>query len=163
MTVNTPLGEVRRDDLGLRLEFVRLFPTDVRDLWSAVTESDRCVLWFGAWSGDPASGTVELVMTAEEGAPAQSVAIVECTEPARLVIDMPSPDGSWRLSLEIGTDDVGSRLVFTQRLADTDEASSIGPGWHFYLDRLAAVVDKRTVPDDWGAYEPLADQYQTPH
>ena len=31
-------------------------------------------------------------------------------------------------------------LVFVQRLAEPYDASSIGPGWHYYLDRLDAVV-----------------------
>lgn len=160
MTVTTPLGQVRHDDRGTRLEFVRQFPTDIADLWSAITASERCAHWFGSWTGDPATGAVQLLMTAEDDAPAQRVTIVECDEPTRLVVELPAPDGTWRLELDLNSNDAGSRLVFTQPLADAGEAASIGPGWHYYLDRLAAVVAGSPVPDDWSAYESLASQYQ---
>lgn len=45
-------------------------------------------------------------------------------------------------------------LVFTQRLVEPYDASSIGPGWHYYLDRLGAVIDGSEVPADWDAYYP---------
>lgn len=159
MTVTTPLGQVRHDDGGTRLEFVRQFPTDIAGLWSAITDPDRCAHWFGSWTGDPATGAVQLLMTAEDDASAQDVTIVECEEPTRLVVELPAPDGTWRLELDLSTDDDSSRLVFTQPLADPDEATNIGPGWHYYLDRLAAEVAGSPVPDDWSTYEPLASRY----
>ena len=53
MTVTTPLGQVLRDDEGMRLEFVRTYPDPIEDVWSALTEPDRVARWFGLWSGDP--------------------------------------------------------------------------------------------------------------
>lgn len=162
MTITTPLGTVLRDDQGVRLEFVRSFPTDMVDLWSALTDSARCARWFGSWTGDPATDTVQLTMTAEDDDTAQPVTIIECEAPSRLVIELPAPDGSWRLAMGLRAIEGGTCLVFSQGLAEPDEATSIGPGWHFYLDRLAAVVGDMPVPDDWGAYEALASQYQAP-
>lgn len=162
MPVTTPLGRVLCDNGGVRLEFVRSFPTDVADLWSAITEPDRCARWFGSWTGDSASGTVQVTMTAEDDGTAQTVTIVECEAPTRLVVEMPAPEGSWRLHADLSQARGGSSLLFSQQLAVADEAASIGPGWHYYLDRLAAVVSGADVPDDWSAYEPLASGYQMP-
>ncbi len=67
MTVTTPLGRVLRDEDGVRLEFVRTYGNPIDDVWSALTDPDRVARWIGTWTGDPATGTVDLVMTDEEG------------------------------------------------------------------------------------------------
>ena len=163
MTITTPLGHVLRDDEGMRLEFVRDYADPVEDVWSAITESERLARWLGTWTGDPATGFVELRMTAEEGSAAQRVAILECEPPRRLVVETPSPDGAWHLTVTLDPVRQGTRLVFVHRLAEPYDAGSIGPGWHFYLDRLDAVVASGPVPADWDAYYPaLQESYPLP-
>lgn len=160
MSVTTPLGQVLLDEEGMRLEFVRTFDNSREDIWSALTEPHRVARWFGTWAGDPATGRVELRMTEEEGSPPQIVTILECRPPTGLVVDLPSPDGTWRLSVSLRAQAGVSTLVFTQRLAEPYDATSIGPGWHFYLDRLGAVVANTAVPDRWHDYFPsLRDAY----
>ncbi len=163
MTVITPLGQVLRDENGMRLEFVRTYDDPIEDVWSALTEPDRVARWFGTWTGDPATGTVQLLMTEDEGSTPQPVTILECRPPARLVVELPSPDGTWRLSASLRAQDGLTTLVFTQRLAQPYDASSIGPGWHYYLDRLGAVVADSPVPGSWDDYYPsLQDAYALP-
>lgn len=165
MTATTPPGQVLRDEHDMRLEFVRTYDTDPRDVWSALTESDRLGRWFGTWSGDPSTGTVELRMGFEDDAGPQNVTIVECEPPTRLVVDLPSPDDTWRLHLSLtGNDDGSTTLVFTQRLAEPYDATSVGPGWHYYLDRLGAVVTHAPMDQDWDAdyYPALKDTYTLP-
>jgi len=163
MTVTTPLGQVIRDEDGLRLEFVRTYDDPVRDVWAALTEPDRVARWFGTWSGDPSTGTVELLMTEDESATPQRVQILECQAPTRLVIDLPSPDGTWRLSAVLRVYRDGSELVFTQRLEEPYDATSVGPGWHYYLDRLGAVIADIEVPSKWEDYFPaLQGSYPLP-
>lgn len=82
MTVTTPLGQVLRDEEGMRLEFIRTYDDPVDEVWSALTEPDRVARWIGALSGDPAAGTVELVMSEEDGATPQIVTILECAADA---------------------------------------------------------------------------------
>lgn len=163
MTVTTPLGEVLRDEDGMRLEFVRTYHQPAADVWSALTEPDRVARWMGTWTGDPDTGTIELVMTEEEGATPQPVTISECRPPTRLVVEMTTPDGRWRLSVSLEEQSGVTTLVFTQRLAEPYDASSIGPGWQYYLDRLGAVVADTAVPDCWDDYYPaLKDAYPLP-
>jgi uncharacterized protein YndB with AHSA1/START domain len=163
MTVTTPLGRVLRDEEGMRLEFVRTYQHAIEEVWSALTESDRVARWLGRWTGDPVSGSVELVMTAEEGSTPQTVTILECRPPTRLVVDVPSPDGIWRLSVTLQEASGATTLVFTHRLAEPYDVSDIGPGWHFYLDRLGAVVADTPVPDKWDDYYPsLRGAYTSP-
>lgn len=163
MTVTTPLGRVLRDEDGVRLEFVRTYDHPVERVWSALTESDRLAHWFGTWTGDPATGTVELLMSEDEDSTPQTVTILECEPPTRLVVELPSPDGTWRLSVSLRARADGTALVFAQRLAQPYDASSIGPGWHYYLDRLGAVVADTVVPDSWDDYYPsLQGDYALP-
>ncbi len=163
MTVTTPLGQVLRDDEGMRLEFVRTYTDPIEDVWSALTEPDRVARWIGKWSGDPTTGTVDFVMTEDADGEPQPVKILTCDAPNELVVDMLSPDGVWNLAVRLSADAATTTLVFTQRLAEPYDASNIGPGWHYYLDRLGAVVAGTPVPDVWDDYFPsLADSYQVP-
>jgi uncharacterized protein YndB with AHSA1/START domain len=158
--VTTPRGHLVRDAQGVRLEFVRTFDEAVEDVWAALTEPDRVARWFGRWTGDPSSGSVEMTMTEEvEGLP-QTVTIVVCEPPNRLVVDVPGPDGTWHLSATVQDRDGRTALSFVHHLAEPYDASSIGPGWHFYLDRLGAVVVGGPLPDSWEDYYPaLQDAY----
>lgn len=164
MTVTSPLGQVLRDENGMRLEFVRSYDDPMTDVWSAMTDPDRTARWFGRWTGDPASGSVQVVMVAEAGAPPATVRILACEPPNQLLVETDSPDGVWRLEVRLSDEGGGTTLRFVQRLAEPYDASSIGPGWHYYLDRLAAVVHGHEVPEDFEAYYPaLQDEYALPH
>jgi uncharacterized protein YndB with AHSA1/START domain len=163
MTVTTPVGRVLADEDGMRLEFVRTYDRLEEEVWSALTEPERVARWLGMWTGDPDTGSVELAMTEEEGSTSQTVTILECRPPTRLVIDVPSPDGMWPLSVTLREEAGVTTLVFTQRLAEPYDASNIGPGWHYYLDRLSAVIADTAVPDTWDDYYPsLQDAYTSP-
>lgn len=163
MNVTSPLGQVLRDEDGMRLEFVRSYDDPITDVWSALTDPNRTARWFGRWTGDPASGSVQVVMVAEADARPQTVAILACEPPNRLLVETDSPDGVWRLEVTLSDQGGGTTLRFVQRLAEPYDASSIGPGWHFYLDRLAAVVQGREVPEDFDAYYPaLQNEYAVP-
>ena len=114
--------------------FPRRLPLSVEEAWAAVTDPARTAPWIGPWSGDPATGTVELTMIAEDGAPVVPVGIVRCEAP-HLVVVTTSPDG-WVLTVRIEGDDDEVVISLEQDIADAESASSIGPGWDFYMDRL---------------------------
>jgi uncharacterized protein YndB with AHSA1/START domain len=162
MTATTsPMGTVIRDDEGMRLEFVRTYDEPATEVWSALTDPDRMARWFGTWTGDPATGTVQLHMV-EDTSP-QPATIVECTPPTRLVVEVASADGPWPLSVTLTEAGGVTTLVFVHRLAEPYDASGVGPGWHYYLDRLGAVVQDQPVPAVWDDYFPrLADSYPLP-
>lgn len=158
MAVESPLGRVLRDADGVRLEFERTYAEPVEDVWAVLTRPDALARWIGTVSGDPSSGTVELVMTDEDGAAPEVVTVVECVPPSRLVVDLPSPDGPWRLSVVLRAEGRLTALSLTQRLDEPYDAGSIGPGWHYYLDRLGAVLGGRPAPSDWDDYYPALEQ-----
>ncbi len=77
---------------------------------------------------------------------------------------LPSPDGDWPLSVTLSESDGVTTLVFVHRLAEPYDATSVGPGWQYYLDRLEAAIHAIPMPEveDWPTYEPLGAQYPLP-
>ena len=139
----TPTGRVADGPLGQEVQIVRQFHAPIDVVWAAVTESPRLERWIGRWDGDPATGHVQFFMTAEgEDVPPEAVQITECTPPHRLAVVTTSdtPDGpqQWRIRIELSHDAGITTLLFAQLLAD--DLASVGPGWEYYLDRLAAAL-----------------------
>lgn len=156
-------GRVVRDGSGVRLEFHRAYDLPVEEVWAAVTDPERLDLWFGRWTGDPASGTVSLVMTAEGDVPPEQVAVDACEPPHRLAVTVPGPDGPWPLELTLEPSGAGTALRLVHHLAEPYDAGSTGPGWQYYLDRLGAVLAGTRLPDDFDLYYPaLAGAYAVP-
>jgi len=162
-TITTPRGRVIRDDDGVRLEFVRNYPDPIERVWAAVTDPDELAVWYGTWRGDPASGTVELA-SIEGGGEFKPVEIVHCDPPRRVAVVLPTPYGPWPISVALSESEGITIAVFVQRLGASDDPTSIGPGWHYYLDRMGATLSGGTMPefDDWPSYEPLGARYPPP-
>jgi uncharacterized protein YndB with AHSA1/START domain len=163
MTVTTPRGTVIRDDEGMRLEFVRTFPDPIERVWRAVTDPTELAVWFGTWRGDPSTGTIE-VQPIEGNGTFEPATLVECDPPRRVAVVLASADGPWPLSVTLREVDAGTELVFVHRMAEPYDATSIGPGWQYYLDRLAATLASTPMPegDAWPDYEPLGTSYPLP-
>ncbi|GAB3242346.1 SRPBCC domain-containing protein [Kineosporia babensis] len=149
-------GQIIRDADGVRLVFTRDFAVAVERLWQVLTDPELTARWIGRWAGDPASGEVQLWMSAEEGTPAATVTIGVCEAPSVLAVTTSADGSDWplRLALSAG-DDTSSTLTFTHELTEPVDVTSIGPGWEFYLDRLAAVLNGDEVPDDFEKYYPV--------
>jgi uncharacterized protein YndB with AHSA1/START domain len=167
MTVSSPAGLVVEDAEGVRLEYVREWDVPVDEVWSAVTDSDRLGRWFGRWTGDPASGTVQMTLTGEgDDAAPEPVTIDACEPPHRLAVTTGAPDAERRWPLEVtlaAAASGGTTLRFVHRLGPDDDVPSTGVGWHYYLDRLDAVVRDEPPTEAWDDYYPaLEDRYPRP-
>src|SRR5690606_10957973 len=115
-------------------------------IWRYLTDSDYLALWYGSWHGDSDSGTVEVVLLAEDGAPAVQVQILQCDVRARqLTVRLGEEASAWQLELKVEASGTGSRLVFQMPGMEPQQAGSIGPGWDYYLDRLVAAASGTDV------------------
>ena len=163
MTVTTPLGEVIRDADGVRLQFVRTFPDPIDRVWAAITDPGELAKWYGTWRGDPSTGRIELASD-EGGGAFKSTEVVECVRPHKVAIVLPTPNGPWPVSITLSESEGVTTAVFVHQLAEPYDAGSIGPGWHFYADRLAAAISGGTMPafGDWSSYEALGSRYPVP-
>lgn len=161
----TPTGRREHRPIGEAIVLERTFTASIEDVWAAVTEPERLERWIGTWAGDPTSGHVRFRMTAEgSSAPEEMVHIEECTPPRLLrarihVGDQPAQEWHWELLLShaAGT----TRLTFVQSVAGDVPVDDVGPGWEYYLDRLAAALAGQDVAaiDFERDYHPAMSDY----
>ncbi|MDO5662766.1 MAG: SRPBCC domain-containing protein [Brachybacterium sp.] len=120
--------------------FTRTLPLPHEEAWAAITDPGRTDRWFGSWSGDPESGSIQVTMNAEEGAPTMPARVIACEPPQRLVLLTGEGDMQWHLTLTVGPgEEPGtSTVTLWQVIEEAETAASVGPGWDFYLDRLVA-------------------------
>lgn len=121
---------------GHRWEYRREFSASAQELWAWVSESAKTAQWFGPFERE-SDDVVAVTMTAEEPGPPMQVKVTRCEAPNHLVLDT----GMWVLELEVGDGFISLFHV----VDDAQEAASIGPGWEFYMDRLAAAVAGEAV------------------
>lgn len=149
-------GTVEHGPGGPELVLTRRFRAATAEVWSSLTEPRLLERWVGRWEGDPSSGRVEFFMTAESpDAEAAECTITRCEPPYRYAVDTATPGGVWHLALDLAESGGVTTLTFRQRLDPDDDATSIGPGWEYYLDRLVAVREGRAAETvAWESYWP---------
>lgn len=176
MTTTEMTGRSEHRDGRRLLVIERQLRAPIADVWAACTEPSRMERWIGTWSGDPASGTVSFRMTAEgDDVAAEEMDVLACEPPRRFVVrgrtaEPFGEDGTgekvvWEMELELAEADGVTSLRFAQVLVPgetgVDMAASVGPGWDYYLDRLAASVAGDDVGAvDWESYAPGASYYR---
>jgi uncharacterized protein YndB with AHSA1/START domain len=157
-----PSGTVEREADGPWLVVTRRFDAPAADVWADLTVSGRLERWVGRWEGDPASGGVQFFMSAEDpDAGPEECRIVRCDPPHRLDLVTSTGDDEWHLGLHLDEEGGTTTLRFRQRLDDGSPASSVGPGWEYYLARLEAVRGGAAAESvSWDDYYPaLGDHY----
>lgn len=158
-----PTGRVERHGDRCTVVLSRTFDAPIDQVWAAVTESDRTARWFGPWSGDPTTGRVTVILSAEDGAPPSEIEIRECRAPHSLRTSTQSEGGEWLLDLELA--EVGGSTTLTLTHPDVDPAmvEAIGPGWEYYLDRLVAAEtggDPSAVDFERDYFPAMAEHYR---
>lgn len=145
------------------LVLTRSFAAPIADVWAAVTESERLGRWFGSWTGDPASGRVDVTWLYEDETASEPYVIEVCQEPTRLRVrnDPPGADGEvWTLDLHLAEEAGVTTLRFAQVLTDRSIVTDVGPGWEYYLDRMAdAVRTGEQATTQWDGYLELGGEY----
>lgn len=136
------------DDDGRTLVITRILAVPVAEVWATLTESERLGRWFGTWTGDPSTGSVMVTMNAEGETPTASrYEIQACEAPRVLAVRSTGDAGGWSMRVDLHDHASGTELVFRHTELDPGLVAEVGPGWDWYLDRLAAVVAGTTPPD----------------
>lgn len=156
----TGTRELRDGDEYLVL--TRTFAAPVEDLWAAITESERLGRWFCTWTGDPDTGPVDVTWAFEDGMPVEPYAVDECHPPHHLRVHNVHDDPAqvWTLDARLSEEGGRTVLTFAQVLTGAPPVTDVGPGWEYYLDRLADSLRTGTVSDlRWSDYEDLGTEY----
>lgn len=154
-----PTGKIVPTDEGRDLVLTREFTAPIEDVWASITESERTARWFGPWTGDGRpGGVVRYTMLHEAGEPQADLTIDACEAPHRLAVSSDDDYGSWSLELLLSHDNGVTTLTFVHHLDDSADASSIGPGWEYYLDALVASREGGPKPS-FDDYYPAQSAY----
>lgn len=163
---STPAGQVLIEGDLATLLFTRHYPHPPGAVWSAITDPAQLRLWFmtkATIDGRP-KGTVEMI-----SGPAAFHWKGEILqwEPPRIYeyewhldprAEMPKGEKSvvrWELTPKDG----GTLLTLTHRRLTRGTALGFAPGTHAFLDRLAALLGKTTLPDWQTRYAEVKDAY----
>jgi uncharacterized protein YndB with AHSA1/START domain len=159
-----PTGKISREGDRLVLTITREFRAPIEDVWAAVTESERLGRWIGTYTGDPTSGSVAFLMTAEGATEPEEMEIRECVPPRVLKVTTHAGEAEWYLDLSLHEQDGVTTLTFAQPDIDPAAADSVGPGWEFYLDRLVAAEtggDVAGIDFDRDYYPAMQEHYRS--
>lgn len=160
-----PTGVLVDGPEGLAIQIQRTLDHPPEDVWAYLTDPGL-LGWYGTYTGDPASGSVQLAMVEAPETPGQCV-IEVCERPSRLEVTLTDPEGAdWRLrvSLDHAASGAGTDLVFRQPVAGFESmAGDVGPGWEYYLDRLTLALGGGDVEAvDFADYHPAQREHYTP-
>ncbi|MGM7671155.1 SRPBCC domain-containing protein [Microbacterium sp. A93] len=160
-----PTGTLVDGPEGLTIQIQRTLGHPPEDVWAYLTDPEL-LRWYGTYTGDPASGSVQLAMVEAPEAPGKCV-IEVCERPSRLDVTLTDPEGAdWRLrlSLDHAESGAGTELVFRQPVAGFETMTGdVGPGWEYYLDRLTLALGGGDVEAvDFADYHPAQRDHYTP-
>jgi uncharacterized protein YndB with AHSA1/START domain len=131
-----PHGRIEPTSTGLRIVIEREVAFGLEEIWNAFTTPEGLEPWVGVLRGNREAGDLRFSMV-EEGKEAEpaSLEILRCRAPHELAFTTNSEYGAWQLGLELSRQDEVSTIRFIQELGLTDDPSTIGPGWEYYVQR----------------------------
>lgn len=160
--VTFPTGVLHTRSGADAVVFVRTFDVSAEQVWAMISRSELTARWFGTFDGDPAEGHVMVSMNAEgdDNTTPIRYSVDRCEPPRLLQVSSSTDVGDWDLELRVEPSGSGSTLALSHLVTDPASIDSIGPGWEYYLDRLAAAIagtDPGAV--DWADYFPAMQPY----
>lgn len=157
-----PHGSIEQSPTGLRIVIEREVAFGLEEIWNAFTTPEGLEPWVGVLRGNREAGNLRFSMV-EEGKEAEpaTLEIIRCRAPHELAFTTNSEYGAWHLGLELSRQDGVSSIRFIQELGLTDDPSSIGPGWEYYVQRAIVSLEGDDVDSvKWDDYYPaLAAAY----
>ena len=138
------------DDELIAVALRRDYPTDVEDVWDAITDPQRLARWFGPVTGDLREGGTFSVAGNAEGD------VLECAPPDRLVVTWGAPVSVVRVTLSATAAGTALHLEHTVPAAFAGSGAGalyVGPGWDVALLGLALWLRGDLVedPQTWEA------------
>ena len=157
-------GTLESIDGAENIVLTRDVPAPIDEVWDAFTVSGRLALWFGTWSGDPASGEVEVSMAFEEEAGSEPYVIVACDKPRHLRVHNLHEDPAqiWTVDVQFSETEGGTHVKFAMPLPPGMEVKYVGAGWEYYLDRMVETVETGQISTkESPPYEALMAEYES--
>ncbi|HEY3015136.1 MAG TPA: SRPBCC family protein [Nocardioides sp.] len=149
MTQTDIVGTVREHEGAAVVHMEARYPTDISDLWSAITEPERLARWIAEVSGDlRVGGSFSATFTSTWSGTGQ---VVVCQPPHRLLVATDGGDGDiGEIEATLTEDGDHTLLVVEQRGIALSQGPLYGAGWEVHLEDLALHVAGEPA-GDWRA------------
>jgi uncharacterized protein YndB with AHSA1/START domain len=146
-----PLGKVIKHGERASIQFERKLPYTPTQVWSAITETDELSCWFGSVMHEARAGGAITVIAGPDHVPIEarrSVGRIVTWEPLKVFEYelIQKLVGSTTVRFELEPDGESTILRMTNQWLSLSNATGYAPGWHAFLDRLAAHLAKAPVP-----------------
>jgi uncharacterized protein YndB with AHSA1/START domain len=148
------------------------YDTDVDDLWSAVTDPERLLRWWGRVDGDLRPGG-EIRLFVEAAGLESTGRVEECEPPQRLRVTSRESDESWAGSspdapppfdsvIEVTLTPDGDRTILVIEISGLplDKIASYGAGWQMHAENLATYLAGHERGDEEARWARLVPPYQ---
>jgi len=152
-----------RDDGKAVVRFERHLAHPIERVWSALTEPDELIRWWGDADVDLREGggfTMRWLNTDEEGNSAVMNATITKLDPPHVLETRGDMHGVLRWELQPRGD--GTVLTFSSTLELPDEfRTKVIAGWHMHLDALAEALEggRADLVNISGRWEPIHERY----
>jgi uncharacterized protein YndB with AHSA1/START domain len=142
----TILGSLREENGAGTVHIEDVYPTDIDDLWSAITTPERLARWIVTVTGDVAAGK-DLGLDFRSGW--RGFGRVEvCDAPRHLRVDVWSDeDAPGLIDATLVEEAGGTRLVIEESGLPLDAYPAHGAGWQAHLEDLADYLAGRETSD----------------
>ncbi|MDB5035162.1 MAG: hypothetical protein JWQ98_2403 [Chlorobi bacterium] len=161
-------GAIIVDGERAGIAFERNLPYPIEAVWEAISDPEQMSLWLG-------DTTIEGGMISVVGGPKHLPADIRRATGRILVCEPPRVmEYEWKQAIiedstvrfELTPNDGGTSLRLTHRWLSIANAGGFIPGWHAYLDRLAAHLGNGEVRD-WselfGEFRDLYAEHRSAH
>ena len=152
------LGAFEQRDDRLDMRFERHYPRSIEKVWSALTDPARLNDWMGAAYVEPrVGGRYELM----RDGPNPMTGHILIWEPPHVLefawSNAHAPESTARF--ELSSEGGGARLIFTHRGALFVNRALMLPGWHFFFERLAALLAEGAARQSRHSWRELQEIY----
>jgi uncharacterized protein YndB with AHSA1/START domain len=155
-----PTGRLAHHGDGVHLLLDRLFSAPIEDVWYSITNPTAMSQWIGTYTGDPKTGGVKFIMSAEPDAQWEYVTIRECAPPHRFLAESGEEGAKMRVYCHLRESGGMTTLTLGQRVDANIDVADWGPGWDYYLDRLMAARAGAPLPAFETYHPAFCDYYR---
>jgi uncharacterized protein YndB with AHSA1/START domain len=164
------LGSLRSADGKGVVRMEDRYDTDIDDLWSALTDPDRLVRWYGQVEGDLRPGG-QFRLYVEDAGMHVTGRVEACEPPRRLRVTTRETDESYVpgngappfdevIEAKLTADGGQTILVIEVQGMPLDKIEFYGAGWQIHFENLAAYVAGRERGDTEARWADLVPPYQ---
>ena len=149
------IGSLREEDGRGVIHIEDVYPTDIDDLWAAVSNPARLARWLVVAEGDFSIGGS---FTAKFTSGWEGTGRVDvCEAPHHILVTSFDGDDATVMEATLTTEGDGTRLVIEERGLDLDEYPDHGSGWQAHFEDLGDYLAGREKADwetRWRALTP---------